>query len=115
MNATDLHPSQVVLDCVLRYSATMPRLGHAAVLKDNLVIATRNHLGAYVSFVVPVHFDGDPVDGETPRFVLRKLGPTVWKLAPSLLHDLLHAYLTIVDVPEDVAWPVAAKNDGAKP
>jgi hypothetical protein len=39
-----------------------------------------------------------------PRFVLRKLGPTVWKLAPSIRHDLLHAFITIVDVPEDVAW-----------
>lgn len=106
MTSNKLHllPSQVVLDLVLMYSATMPRLGQAAVLSNNLVIATRNHLGQYVTISTPVHFDGEPADGASPRFVLRKLGATVWKLSPSILHDMLHAYLTIVDVPEDVAW-----------
>ena len=104
MNKQDLPPRNVVLDLVLGYSATMPRLGQAAVLNGNLIIAAKNHRGQYCSFTVPVSFDGDPVDGAEPRFVLRKLGATVWKLSPSLLHDLLHAYITIVDVPDDIGW-----------
>lgn len=107
MNKRDLLPSQVVLDLVLRYSATMPALGHAAVLNGSLLIAARNHRGEYVSLSAPVAFDGEPFDGDAgkpPRWVMRRLGSTVWKLAPSILSDMLHAYITIVDVPEDVAW-----------
>ncbi len=107
MNKQDLQPHQVVVDLVLVYSPTMPALGHAAVLAGNLIIAARNHRGEYVTLSTPVHFDGDSSDGDggvPPRFVLRRLGPTVWKLAPSLLHPLLHAYLTIVGVPENVTW-----------
>jgi hypothetical protein len=105
MNKQHLLPHQVVVDLVLAYSATMPKLGHAAVLGGNLIIAARNHLGQYVSMAVPVHFNGDPFEGDAttpPRWVLRKLGSTVWKLSPSILHDMLHAYITIVGVPEDV-------------
>lgn len=107
MNKQDLSPREVVLDLVLAYSATMPMLGHAAVLNSALMIATRNHHGQACSFGVPIHFDGEAFDGDEktpPRFVLRKLGPTVWKLSPSILHDMLHAYITIVGVPEDVPW-----------
>ena len=107
MNKQDLLPHQVVVDLVLLYSAYMPRLGHAAVLQGNLLIAANNHRGQFVSLGTPVHFDGEPFDGDAnapPRFVLRKIGSTVWKLAPSILHDQLHAYITIVDVPEEVSW-----------
>ena len=107
MNKQDLLPSQVVVDLVLQYSAVMPKLGEAAVIQDNLLIATRNHLGQFVSFGMPAHFDGDPFDGDAttpPRFVLRKIGATVWKLAPSIKHDLLHAFITIVDVPPAITW-----------
>jgi hypothetical protein len=105
-----LLPSEVVVDLVLQYSATMPRAGQAAVLKGSLLIAAKNHLGQYASFGMPAHFDGDPFDGDEttpPRFVLRKIGATVWKLAPSIKHDLLHAFVTIVDVPEAVEWGAA--------
>ena len=107
MNKQDLLPSQVVVDLVLQYSAAMPIAGQAAVLKGSLLIAAKNHLGQFVSFGMPAHFDGDPFDGDAatpPRFVLRKIGATVWKLAPSIKHDLLHAFITIVDVPPAVAW-----------
>ena len=85
----------------------MPKLGQAAVLQGSLLIATKNHRGQFVSLATPVYFDGESFDGDAttpPRFVLRKLGSTVWKLAPSILHDQLHAYVTIVDVPEGVSW-----------
>lgn len=111
MNPQDLLPHQVVVDLVLLYSAFMPKIGQAAVLQGHLIIAAKNHRGQSVSFSTPVHFDGDPLDGSngTPlRFVLRKIGSTVWKLAPSLLHDQLHAYITIVDVPEQVSWGTSA-------
>lgn len=103
----DLPPSKVVLDLVLKYSASMPRLWHAAVLGSRLIFAVKNHRDEYVSLSTPVHFDGEPYEGDSvipPRFVLYKLGPSVWKLSPSILHDTLHAYLTIVDVPDDVSW-----------
>ena len=103
----NLLPSEVVVDLVLQYSAAMPIAGQAAVLKGSLLIATKNHLGQFVSFGIPAHFGGHPFDGDAatpPRFVLRKIGATVWKLAPSIKHDLLHAFVTIVDVPEAVTW-----------
>ena len=103
MNKQSLPPCEVVVDVVLAYSATMPRLGQAAVLNGSLLISTKNHLGQFVSFGLPVHFDGDPFDGDTttpPRFVLRRIHTEVWKLSPSILHDLIHAFVTIVGVPE---------------
>jgi hypothetical protein len=114
MNKQHLTPKEVVVDLVLKCSTTMPRLGYAAVLHDNLIIATKNHLGQSVSFSLPVNFDGVPVEGDNippARFVLFELGPTVWKLAPSILHDTLHAYLTIIGVPEDVAIAWRARRD----
>lgn len=100
MNKSELEPHQVVLDTVLKYSAFMPKLGQCAVLQGNFIFATKNHRGDYVSMAVPVHFDGEPADGENPRFVLWQIAPTVWKLSPSVLHPLYHGYITIVDVPE---------------
>jgi hypothetical protein len=108
MNKKDLPPRQVVVDLVLTYSPTMPLLGRAAVFHGSLIFAAKNHRGEFVSMSLgPVHFDGEPFDGDEtrpPRWVLHKLGPTVWKLSPSVLDDTLHAYITIVGVPEDVAW-----------
>jgi len=109
VNKKDLRPDQVVLDLVLTYSPTMPMLGRAAVLHGGLIIAAKNHREQFVSMSLPVHFDGEPFDGDPgaglpPRWVLFKLGPTVWKLSPSVLDQSLHAYITIVGVPEDVSW-----------
>jgi hypothetical protein len=105
----DLLPHEVVLDLVLTYSAVMPKIGEAAVLAGGLFIATKNHRGESVALgIAGVHFDGESFEGDEnapPRFRLRRLGRTVWKLAPSILHDKLHAYVTIVDVPYDVRWP----------
>lgn len=104
MNKQDLLPSQVVIDSVLKYSKTMPGLDHAAVMNKTLIIATRNHRGEYISLSVHVEFDGEPSDDMPPRFVLKQIGSTVWKLSPSILSPVLHAFITIVDVPEDVDW-----------
>jgi len=101
-----LEPRQVVLDLVLAYCATMPTFGHAAVLHGSLVFAACNHRGQYVHMSLPVHFDGEPFGGDEsrpPHWVLRQLGPTVWKLSPSVLDAQIHAYITIVNVPEG-AW-----------
>lgn len=103
----DLPPHLVVVDLVLKYSPVMPKLGEAAVLQGSLLITARNHQGQFVSLGTPVHFDDDPFDGNAimePRFVLRRIGATVWKLAPSIKHELLHAFITIVDVPPAVSW-----------
>lgn len=118
MNKQHISPRNVVVDLVLKYSATMPGLGHAAVLNGNLVIAAHNHRGQYVSFGFPVHFDGESFDGNEiagPRFVLFRIAPTVWKLKPSLLHDLLHAYITIVGVPDDAPWAPAIPGSTTDP
>jgi hypothetical protein len=107
VNKQHLPPRLVVVDLVLQYSAGMPKTGTAAVLQGSLLLAAKNHLGQAVAFGIPVHFDDDPFDGDAttpPRFVLRRIGATVWKLAPSIKHDLLHAFITIVDVPPAVAW-----------
>jgi len=104
MDIRNLPPSAVVLDLVLRYSPVIGAVGTATVTGDSLTFAARNHLGEFVMLSAQVHFDGDPQDGAQPRFVLRQLGATVWKLAPSILSDRLHAYLTIIDVPEPAPW-----------
>ena len=70
-----------------------------------LWFVTKNHRGEYVSLSARVHFEGKPEEGPPARFVLGKLGPRVWKLAPSVLEQgRLHAYLTIVDVPDPAPW-----------
>lgn len=105
MSKLDLEPHQVIVDCVLQYSPTMPKLHQAAFMNGNLIFATNNHRGRYVSYAIPVHLDGGPFDGDEhtpPRFVLYRIHPGVWKVTPSILDEALHAYLTIVGVPEDV-------------
>ena len=106
-NKNDLRPDQVVLDLVLSYCTTMPKFGFAAVLGGgdlagtvpSLIIASKNHLGQPTMTGVPIYFDGDPFDGDPvetkpPRFVMRKIGSTVWKVAPSIATPLLHAFVT---------------------
>ncbi len=100
IDKSQLDPSQVVLDLVLRYSPRMPQMGEAAIMGDGLIFLTRNNRGEAVSMCVPINLDGEPRDGDDPRFVLCRLGPTVWKLSPSVLHPMLHAYITVVGVPE---------------
>jgi hypothetical protein len=107
MNKQDLPPSAVVLDLVLTWSDKIGKAGTATISKDGLTFATRNHRGEFVMLSAPVHYDGPAEDGPPPRFVLRRLGPGVWKLAPSVLTAQLHCYLTIVDVPVPAPWEIA--------
>lgn len=115
MKRKHLAPWQVVLDLVLPHAKSLEQDPGALVAIGTsgqvpaLIIRTSNHRGQKVTLACPVHFDGEPDDGqrdvgdpEPPRFVLRPLGPSVWKLAPSVLDQTLHAYITIVNVPLEV-------------
>ena len=77
----------------------MPRMDEATIKGGNLIFLTRNHLGQPVSLSFPINLDGDPVSGDQPRFVIYGIWPGVAKVAPSVKHDLLHAFLTIVGAP----------------
>jgi hypothetical protein len=94
-----LPPSAVVLDLVLLFSTRLGMQGTAVINEKDMAITTRNHRGEFVMLSVPVHFDGEP-DDEAPRFVLTRLGAGVWKLRPSILHESIHAYVTVINVPE---------------
>lgn len=100
----DTPPSQVVLDLVLKWSNAMPRPGHATVIDGSMTFCSRNHRGSPVMLTTPVFFDGEPWRESPPRFVFRRLGPHVWKLSPSVLDEQIHAYITLVDVPEPPPW-----------
>lgn len=108
MNKQELDPSQVVVDAVLTWVPGMPaKPGSGSVLRGNFFMAARNHRGQVVAFGFPVHTDGEPFDGDEktpPRFVVYKIAPSVWKVSPSISHPLLHAYLTLVGVPEPAPW-----------
>lgn len=111
MNKQNLPPHKVVLDLTLQYLDKMPKNTGYAFRSDAgvLVISASNHLGqpAYLSF--QTHLDGKPFDGDAntpPRFVLYKIAPSVWKVSPSVLSAMLHAYITVVGVPEPAPWEV---------
>jgi len=99
-----LHPSSVVLDLVLEWSDKIGQAGTAKVVNGSLMMFMKNHRGEYVGLTTAVHFDGESSDQNPPRFVLRRLGPGVWKLAPSVLDERIHAYITITNVPEPTPW-----------
>lgn len=112
MNKQDLPPHKVVVDLVLWYLNQMPKNTGYAFRSDSgtLVISAVNHLGQPVCLSLQTHLDGEPFDGDEktpPRFVLYKIAPSVWKVSPSVLNPMLHAYVTIVDVPEPAPWEVA--------
>ena len=111
MNKQDLHPSQVVLDLVLKWSERIGTAGTATVRNGSMTYAARNHRGEFTMSSVDVHFTGEPSSGLPPRFVLYKLHPTVWKLSPSVVTDQLHAYLTIVGVPDPAPWESVADRE----
>jgi len=119
MNKLDkrkLPPSAVVLDLVFKWSESIGTAGTAKVVHDGssyvLLIFARNHQDAFVSLYTPIHFDGEPSEEEPPRWVLRRLGPGVWKLAPSIFADQLHAYITVIDVPEPAPWERQGSHGG---
>ncbi len=104
MNKQDLPPSAVILHLVLRWAPTIGKAGTATVRDSGLTFAAKNHRGEFVMMSSPIHFDGEPQDGPPPRFVLVRLGATVWTLVPSVLAQNLHAYITVIDVPDPPPW-----------
>jgi hypothetical protein len=113
MNKQDLHPRQVVLDLVLKWAERIGTAGTATVRDGAMTYAARNHRGEFTMSSVDVHFVGEPSSESPPRFVLYKLHPTVWKLSPSVVTDQLHAYLTIVGVPDPAPWESVADRETA--
>jgi hypothetical protein len=105
-------PKEVVLDLVLTYAERLgkPQSAVIAAKGDRLGVILYgmvNHRGRLVTMSTEAHLDGEPndaKDGKALRFVLRKLGPTVWKLSPSILDENIHGYITIVSVPEPAPW-----------
>ena len=108
LNKQNLLPSEVILDLVLRHADKIGVVGTAVVKDGSLMFAAKNHRGEFVMLSAPVHFDGAPTEGPPPRFVLFKLGPSVWKLSPSVANEKIHAYLTITGVPEPAPWEEAS-------
>jgi hypothetical protein len=108
VNKQQLDPSQIIVDLVLTWVPGMPsKPGSASVLSGNFIMSARNHRQQVVTFSFPILFEGEPFDGDEktpPRFVLYKIAPSVWKVSPSINHPLLHAYLTLVGVPEPAPW-----------
>lgn len=111
-----MHPHSVVLDVVLTWADTIGEQGRCKVVYTpeadtwSLLMGLRNHLNEKFLHGVVVHFDGEPVAGTDPRFMLRKLGPGVWKLSPSILAPKIHAYVTLIGVPEPAPWEGPAKK-----
>jgi hypothetical protein len=48
--------------------------------------------------------EGKAVPGQVMSWGIIRLGPGVWKPVPSIHHAVIHAYLTVIDVPEPAPW-----------
>jgi hypothetical protein len=76
-----------------------------------LVIETDDNRRPILGFPIgegPAVYDGLPEKGKMVRWGLRKLGPTVWMVQPSIVvPGALHAFVTIVEVPEPAPWTVS--------
>lgn len=107
MNKSHLSPNQVTLDIVLPYATDGYGIGVRMINKEplRLLIVGTNHRGQVFQQIIEPHLDGGPDDGPPVRFVLFQLGPTVWKITPSLqVPGLVHGYLTFFNVPEPAPW-----------
>jgi hypothetical protein len=113
MDKSKLPPTRVVLDLVLKYEEKVTgKAGTASVTARtsdgaDLVIFAKNHRGNFVSMSVPVFFAGPTYDGEDgppARWVLTKIAPGVWKPSQSILSPDVHAYVTVVGVPDPAPW-----------
>jgi len=104
--ASDLEhrqPHEVCLDIVLKWAETIGGAGTAKVMGATLILCAVNHRRQKVMMNVPLSDEAARI-GRDPRWNLVRLGPTVWKLTPSVLDERLHGYVTIVDVPEPAPW-----------
>lgn len=113
-----LDPRSIVLDLVLEWAEKIGEQGTAKITRHELrhaeeapvevvwsmVMFVRNHRDEKLQLGAVIHFDDAPKDGVEPRFVLRKLAATVWKLSPSILQPNFHGYVTLVGVPDPAPW-----------
>ncbi len=96
-------PHQVCLDIVLQWAEVLGKAGTAKVVDTTLILCAVNHRKQKVMLNVPLS-DQPARIGRDPRWNLIKLGPTVWKLTPSILDQRLHGYVTLIGVPEPAPW-----------
>ncbi len=102
-----LSPDKITIDIVISFGDKLGPNACILAAPRLLVVLAVNHHGKRVQVMIPFNLDGPVEDGPPPRFVLFKLGPGVWKLAPSLtVPGLLHAFVTIVHVSDPAPWEV---------
>jgi len=103
-------PHEVCLDIVVKWADLIGVAGTAKVMGSTLILCAFNHRKQKVMLNVPLSDEPARI-GRDPRWNLIRLGPTVWKLTPSILDARLHGYVTIVEVPEPAPWlgPSAAR------
>ena len=116
MNKQEMHPKDVIVDLVLRWTPKVTGVVGTVATVDapgglgglGFMLFARNHLEQFVQLTVYVALSGETHDGSEPgkeaRWVLFKIAPGVWKLSQSIVSDRLHAYVTIVGVPEPAPW-----------
>jgi hypothetical protein len=121
MDKQALEPMQIVLDLVIQWTDKLTgQYGTGSVVCSNgselspesdkplmFMFFVKNHRGKGVGGGVPVHLEGetnDGLDGKPCRWVFNKIAPGVWKPSQSLMMPELHAYFTLVGVPEPAPW-----------
>lgn len=104
-----MSPDKITLDLVVCFGEKLQPNGCILSAPRVLVVLAANHQSQLVQVMLPFNLDGLILDGPPPRFVLYKLGPGVWKLAPSVtVPGMLHAFITIVGVPDPAPWETRA-------
>jgi hypothetical protein len=96
-------PHKVCLDIILTWAESLGSPNTAKVMGSTLILCAVNHQKRKVMLNVPLSDEPARI-GKDPRWNLMRLGPTVWKLTPSILDERIHGYVTIVDVPEPAPW-----------
>ncbi len=110
-----LPPENVTLDLVLRMGDKLQPGGFISTAPHVIMALAVNHKGEKVQVMLELHADGAPEDWPV-RFLVYKLAPTVWKVAPSLtVPGMLHAYLTLVGVPSPAPWESTIAAGEGKP
>lgn len=99
-------PSDVCLDIVLKWAEKIGQPGTAKVIGGAVILCAVNHRREAVMITVPISKEPARI-GRDPRWNLRRLGATVWKLTPSIMDARIHGYVTLVEVPEPPPWETA--------
>jgi hypothetical protein len=96
-------PHTVCLDIVLTWAESLGAPNTAKVMGSTLILCAVNHQNRKVMLNVPLSDEPARI-GKNPRWNLKRLGPTVWKLTPSIFDERIHGYVTLVGVPEPAPW-----------